>query len=475
MKGLAARKLAVEVLVKVERQGSFANLAMNSAFAIHTLSERDRALATGLVHGVLRHRGELDAILAQFSRKPPAKMTPATRNTLRIAFFQLEHMRDMPPSAVVNTCTEIGKRTGHAGTGAYVNGVLRAYLRAREQGVMTVRDATSCELAPAAPDAPAALASRYAVSEWLVNKWLNCWGEADTRQLLEFYQREPALTLRTCQISVSPDGLQQLLQDKGMKLRPGKLVPACLIVEDRGRRRGPVDKLPGFQEGLFTVQDEPAAFASLVVDPRPGQVVIDLCAAPGGKTCHLAELMANKGRVLAVDTSHRRLSLLKDTRQRLGLTNIEIFAADATNYDPGLQADAVIVDAPCSGTGVINRRSDLRFRAEPDFAALVALQRRLLAHSAKLVLPGGVLVYSTCSLEPEENADNIAWFLSAHPDFQPDSLLPFVPPAYLSDYPDSKSDFAGGWVQLSPVRHGLSGFFLARLRRAQAAACSTSA
>ena len=176
----------------------------------------------------------------------------------------------------------------------------------------------------------------------------------------------------------------------------------------------------------------------------------------------MAEMMENKGRVIAVDTHPNRLELLKKTRQRVGLTNIEVFAADGTVFKADIPADKVLLDAPCTGTGVINRRTDLRFKREsPDIASLVDLQRRLLDNAAHLLKPGGILVYSTCSIEPEENEENLRWFLDTHRDFQPSSLVPFVPQGFLTN----SDSWANGWVQLLPSEHEMSGFFVARLQK----------
>jgi 16S rRNA (cytosine967-C5)-methyltransferase len=236
-----------------------------------------------------------------------------------------------------------------------------------------------------------------------------------------------------------------------------------LIIDDRGDKKGPVDKLPGYKEGLFIIQDEAAAFVSKVVDAKPGEVIVDLCAAPGGKTITMAESMENRGRILAIDLHEKRLEMLKRTRNRVGLTNIEVFTKDGTTYDPGIKVDRVLLDAPCTGTGVINRRADLRYqRQEPDINSLVELQRKLLDNAANMLKDNGVLVYSTCSLEPEENEQNLKWFLETHPQFKTASLLPFVPESFAEN--DAKL-FESGAIQLTPARHDVSGFYIARLEK----------
>jgi 16S rRNA (cytosine967-C5)-methyltransferase len=461
MKGLASRKLAVEVLTAVEVDKAYANIALSSAFKRKTLSERDRAFVTALVQGVLRHRDELDADIGKRSSQPLNKITPPVRNVLRMAFFQLKYMPDIPAAAVVNTATEVGKTVGHAGIGKFVTGVLRGYVRERETKSEDGHKEANEETA-AADDTPAALALRYSVPQWLVERWLQQRGRDQTESLLKFSQAVPPLMVRACESGITTDALVNLFTSHGIKVRRGQLVDSCLIIEDRGKYKGPVDKLPGYADGLFIVQDEAAAFASQAVDAKPGETVVDLCAAPGGKAVHMAEMMEGKGRVLAVDLHENRLNLLKQTRQRVGLTNIQVYAADGTTFDPGAPADRVLIDAPCMGTGVINRRSDLRFKRQaPDVEALVDLQRRLLSHAAEIIRDGGVLVYSTCSIEPEENEQNLRWFLDCFPHFSLSSLKPFAAPGFVQG--PHGDELERGWIQLLPSDHGMSGFFVARL------------
>lgn len=449
--GLASRKLALEALIKIDTDGAYANLALTAAFKRKDLPERDRAFVTALVQGVTRNRQIIDQEISKLSKRPMEKMPASLRNVLRMAVFQLQFMPDMPASAVINTACDLAKKTGHVGQVAFANGILRNFAR-RENTEIT--DAS-------APD-------------WLVTRWLQRFGQEETEKLVAFTREIPAFTLRTCEMSITAQGLLDIFRAKGIICRQGELVPSCLIVEDRGYRKGPVNKLPGYKEGLFTVQDEAASFVAFVVDPKPGEVVIDLCAAPGGKSVHLAELMENKGRVIAIDSHEGRLKLLKETRNRLGLTNIEVETADGTTYTTKesladhIFVDRILIDAPCSGTGVINRRTDLTLnRQAPDMVALVELQKQLLDNAGKLLKPGGILVYSTCSIEAEENEELINWFLKTHQDFQPDSLAPFIKPELISKWQKADKDFAPdkGYLQLLPSRHNQSGFFIARLKK----------
>jgi 16S rRNA (cytosine967-C5)-methyltransferase len=320
------------------------------------------------------------------------------------------------------------------------------------------------------------LATKYAVPSWMVQNWINNYGEEDTVGLLEYAQRRPPLVLRTCSLAITAQGLQGILEGKKIVTTPGLLVPVCLIVTPSKSFHGPPQSLPGFAEGLFAIQDEASAFVSIVLDPKPGEFVVDLCAAPGGKSLHLAELMENSGQLLAIDKSATKLELLKQNRQRLGLTNIQVKAADGATLTLERPADRILVDAPCLGTGVLNRRPDQRFRKKcEDLKQLVEIQRRLLTQAASLVRVGGSIVYSTCSIEPEENIENIAWFLANNPHFEAEDISGYLPEKALETWSlkevtkNSPSQLVNqakaGMIQLLPSRHDVSGFFVSKLSR----------
>jgi 16S rRNA (cytosine967-C5)-methyltransferase len=475
VQGLASRKLALEVLVAIDKENAYANLALNAAFKRKTLSERDRAFVTALVQGVVRNRMQIDEKLGKLSTRPLDKIATPLKNLLRLAVFQLDQMPDIPPSAVLNVSNELAKKVGHAGQSKFANGVLRSYLRKKEKTTGDQAQSSLQEDEHEDDSIPLSqrLSTKYSAPEWLVKRWLANFQEEETRALLASAQTAPKLTVRTCEMSLTADALEKVFHSNGIKCHRGELVPECLIIDEKPR--GLVEKLPGYADGLFSVQDEAAAFVGKVTAPRPGDFVIDLCAAPGGKTLHMAELMQNTGRVLAVDSNASRLNLVKKNRTRLGLQNIELKEADGRTFVSEQQADRVLVDAPCTGTGVMNRRSDLRFnREEVDINQLVEIQRALLSNAACLVKPDGILVYATCSVEPEENFDNIRWFLREFPDFEGDDLSPYLPEKFCQEF---TKDWAGPlcktepemtrlyMLQLLPTRHNVSGFFVSRLHR----------
>lgn len=474
--GIASRKLALETLIKIEKDGAYANLALNAGFEKQNFSEQDRAFVTALVQGVLRNQSLIDQQIQTVSKAPMAKMPPLLRNLLRLAVFQLDNLSETPEHAVLDTSNRLARSLGHEGLVRYTNGVLRSYLRKKQKGE---GDTTSSECKDDADD-PASLSIRYSLPAWLIEKWTNYYGKAETRALLEWTKKEPGFTVRVSEVNVEPKTMLDIMNKNGFAARAGQLVPACLVFEgaDGGKSfRGSPAKLPGFEDGFFVVQDEAAAFVSLVVAPEKGETIVDLCAAPGGKTVHLAEMLENTGRVVAVDKHESRLKLVKDARLKQGLKNLETVAADGREFQLNRLADRVLVDAPCSGTGVINRRTDIRTnRDQTDIQELTALQKDLITNAGRLVKPGGVLVYSTCSLEPEENIQVIEWFLKENPHFKGSSLLPFlsneIQEQWFSNINEetlppvsTRAAAERGYMQLIPTKHGVAGFFVCRLER----------
>lgn len=471
MQGLASRRLAVEVLIKVEQEKAYANLALAAAFRRRSLPERDRAFTTLLVQEIIRHKLQIDQALSRCSKRALAELPVVLLNTLRLGAYQLLFMPDVPKSAAINTAVEVAKLTGHAGSSRYAAGVLNALARNLPE------IEAEAEKNNDNPDNnnPAELAARYSVSDWLAAKWLKQFGDVETVQLLKLSQSIPDLVLRINTEAITTDGYAEILQRHGIGFERGLLVTDCLRITDRGSKKGPLSKLPGYDEGLFAIQDEASAFVAKAVEPRAGELIVDLCAAPGGKSFYMAELMGNKGRIVAVDARAQRLKLLGKERQRLGYTNIETACADGRVFDIAGGADRVLVDAPCTGTGVMNKKADIRLtRTKAELEKLIELQRELLLSAVSILKPGGTLVYATCSLEPEENIDNIDWLLSQRADMHPVSLLEMLPRPFIASLAGAGEivqaktiEQAGkGYLQLHPVFHRQSGFFLAKLSKA---------
>jgi 16S rRNA (cytosine967-C5)-methyltransferase len=478
-RGFQSRKLALDVLLKVNEGGAYSNITLSQALQNCQLSRRDKAFVTLLVQGVTRNLGAVDDVVKRFSKTPLKKLPAVLLNTLRLGVYQLEYLQDTPPSAVLNTSTAVAKACGHKGMASYTTAVLRSYLRAREAegvaGFISNKESETTFESVDAEDADAerqgglnvaVLAQKYSLPEWLVSRWVKNYSEEEALCLIKYSTSAPRIVLRTNELKQTVEELSSTLRGAGVEFEISPLVPSCLVLSSRGRGRGSPSELPGYAEGNFSIQDDTAAFVAKVLDPKPGDCIIDLCAAPGGKALFIGELMGNKGRIIAVDTRANRLDLLKTNRRRLGIMNIEIFEADGTTFEFEPLVDRIIVDAPCSGTGVLNRRADLRHkRKEEDIENLATLQYNLLANAQKLLKPGGVIVYATCTVEPEENERVIDKFLSNHSNFDLEDLNPFFPREIVEEHGLAEV-LRTGKVQILPTIKGLSGFYIARLKKA---------
>lgn len=438
-----ARELALRNLIAIEQGGSYANLARAG---LETLSPADRALAVELVGGVTRRRGALDAYLGRLLTQPLAKLTPAVRNVLRMGAYQILFLARVPAAAAVDEAVKLARLHGHEGVAKLTNGVLRNLIRRRD------------ELAPPSfgDDPVGALIQGASLPGWLAERWHAEFG-AEAEALGAWSVAPPRLALRINTLRQSPAAVHEALDAAGIAYEVSIVAPEGI------RLTTSLDPttLPGWADGWWYVQDEAAMVVARVVDPQPGETVIDVGAAPGGKTTHLAALMGDRGEVLAVDRAPGRLKLLEENCRRLGVTIVRAVEADATDLGALPVADRVLLDVPCSGLGVLPRKPDLRWRQTPEgVAELAVLQGRLLDAAADHVRPGGVMVYSTCTIGRLENQDAVRAFLVRRPDFALDDLTPWLPAPWRPDVED------GGMIQLLPPRHHVDGFFIARLRRA---------
>ncbi len=436
------RATAMKVLLAVHEKGAYANIALADALRRCRFNEQDRRFATELVYGVVKAGETLDWMIQCYSNRPLHKMTPYVREILRLGIFQLFFLDRIPPSAVCNEATELAKKYGHTGTAKFVNAVLRTAVREPEK--VNVPD----------DDEVSYLAVRFQHPRWLIRKWLQMFGRTETEQLCIFDNAPAVLSLRTNLLRISRDDLSLLLQREGAAIRLSNWTPEGILCTGHQA----LDSLLPLREGLCQVQDESSMQVAHVVAPQPGEFVIDMCSAPGGKTTHLAERMKNQGKILALDIYEAKLAYIEKNAKRLGISIIQTKCLDARAAGEiyNGKADRVLVDAPCSGLGVLRRRPDARWRKkEEDIGQLPLLQRAILDSAALAVRPGGVIVYSTCTIVPQENEEVVQSFLHDHDNFRLDaagSYLPLQP---------SKKDM----VQFYPQRDGIDGFFIARLVR----------
>ncbi|MGI6604519.1 MAG: 16S rRNA (cytosine(967)-C(5))-methyltransferase RsmB [bacterium] len=442
-----ARSVALTVLRRVEEEGAYANLLLAPALAKSGLESRERALATELVYGAVRTRNTLDWALLQRSKLPPEKIDPAIRAVLRLGAYQILFTR-VPPAVACSAAVDQAKEVSNAGSARFVNALLRRLARERDK----------LEYPDVEQEPVRHIALKYSHPEWLVERWLERWGVSETIALCQTNNEPPTLTLRTNTTRISRRELVAYFEEKGFAVGHHLYAPEALHLKGTGD----VSRLPGFPEGLYTVQDESSMLAAHALAPQKGEAVLDACAGPGGKTTHLAQLMQDKGEILALDVHLHKTKLIRTSAQRLGLRSIEAVPGDARALPQDYQHrfQRVLVDVPCSGTGVLRRRPDLRWHKTPqELASLPPLQLAILEGAAAGVAPGGVIVYSTCSLEPEENLAVVKEFLTRHNDFTLDDLEP-----YLGGY-ISAASLKEGYLELVPHRHKVDGFFLARLRQ----------
>jgi 16S rRNA (cytosine967-C5)-methyltransferase len=413
------------------------------------LSAVDEALATELTYGTLRQRALVDWALGQFTRTPLDALPPRIRTVLRLSAYQLLFLDRVPARAACSEAVELAKRVGHPGTARLVNAVMR-------------RLAASPPVIPADEETVEGIALRYSHPAWLVRRWVDRFGLDGTRALCAANNRTPPSAIRLNTLRGTPLHVAQRLAEMGVATLPSRLLP-------EGRRilsAAPAARQAAHEGGWVSYQDEGSMLVSRLVAPRPGEMVIDACAAPGGKTTHLAALMENDGRVVACDLRPAKLAALDRHCTRLGVTIVESRHLDALRVGAEYPeaADRVLVDAPCSGLGVLRRRPEIRWRLSPDhLAGLAARQRAILWGASSAVRPGGLLVYSVCSVEPEEGPAIASAFLASRPEFEPLAIAGW-PTGGEGGAPPTVPD-APGTAFLYPHLSDTDGFFVAAFRR----------
>jgi 16S rRNA (cytosine967-C5)-methyltransferase len=442
-----SRQFAVECLVEWDRRKQPIAPMVEAIIYRSALKPEDRHLAVNMVQGVLRRMQDLDATIGRFSKVPVRKMKPLTLMTLRVGVFQILFLDRIPDSAAVNETVKVMKGSRQPRWLVnFVNGVLRNIVRNKKE----LPD----------PDTDTGLdGSTLNHPDWLVQRWNDHFGPERTRAICRENNTEPHLALRVNTRLSSGEELAELFRREGYAVRPGRYAPDSLVLEDFS---GPVSALPGYGDGLFHVQDEAAQLVTLLLGPfAEGARYLDGCAGLGGKTCQLAQLMPDRAELVAVEPDRYRVKLLRENLQRLHLDAVAVYHGRLDAFcaeNSGLFA-GVLVDAPCSGTGVVRRHPDIRWnRRQEDLHSYQLQQADLLEQAASLVEPGGILVYATCSMEPEENVDVVEAFLEKHSGFAAEDCKAFLPEAA------AVAVTASGFFAPVPA-DGMDGFFGARLVR----------
>jgi len=447
-----ARQVAFMALLKIE-QGQFADAALQQALAKAKLKAVDRRFVTELVYGVTRRRRTLDALIDQYSNKEGDRQPLKLRILLRLGLYQMRYLTQVPVSAAVNTSVDLAKQNGLKGLSGVVNGLLRRYSResAPQTGESQPRDPLKLP-----QEAIAHLGVLHSYPDWILKVWSEQISLSDLDALCQYFNQPPSIDLRVNRLQATREKVLEAFEDGGIEADAISITTHGIRLRHHA---GDIRALPGYNEGWWSVQDASAQGVVELLAPEPGEIIIDACAAPGGKTTQIAEAMGDRGLVWACDRQAKRLRRVEENQQRLKLHSIQTKALDMRSPDLGdlPSCDRVLIDAPCSGLGTLNRHADARWQQTPETVAEQAIiQTGLLNRTSRLVKPEGVLVYATCTLHPAENEQQIQQFLKTHPDWN------IEPPA--ADSPLAVWTQPEGWLKIWPHQHQMDGFFMARLR-----------
>ena len=441
----SARDVALKALKNVFRDNAYASQALDRELSAARLSDEDRRLAASMFYFTLENRLRIQSLI---STKVQSRPDPEIMDILTLAAAQILFMDKIPDHAAVDEAVKQTRKARRESMTALVNAVLRGLIRDRDAGALTLPDRE---------DEPEKyISEKYSVSLELVARLVKAYGVDLTEQIVAWTPDRHSETIRPNTMRLNREEFELWLNDHGFEWEKATVKGAYRI-----RNAGRIAAHEGYRKGLFSIQGESSMLAAQAVQAKAGMQVLDACAAPGGKSCLLAETMKGAGRVFAWDLHEHRVDLIRAAASRLGLENIRTQIRDAAKKNENFidMMDAVLVDAPCSGLGVMGDKPDIKYRLTGDtIDALVPIQRGILEACAQYVRPGGLLVYSTCTILPEENQKQIAAFLANHPEFAPDADETWLPEGLRSGYQN-------GMLQLLPCRDGLDGFFIARLRR----------
>ena len=435
------RDAALTILLAVDKNQAYSNLLLHQTIEKYKLDVKDRGLLTEITYGTLQHKLTLDYYLEPFIH---GKVDLWVRWLLRMSLYQMHYLSRIPAHAAVNEAVEIAKRRGHKGIASMVNGILRSILR---EGVRSTNDIK---------DPNERLAIETSHPQWLVDRWVESYGYEETAEMLRENNIQPVQTVRVNTTKATVENVLTTLEREGVKAVRSEVMPECVHLQT-----GQAARTAAFRHGLITIQDESSMLPANVLNPQPGMKVLDMCAAPGGKTTHMAEKMQNEGSILAMDLHPKKLDLIEENTARLGLEIVQTAPVDgrkAASFLPKESFDAVLVDAPCSGLGVMRRKPDIKYtKREEDLESLQTIQLAILDNAAQVLKPGGRLVYSTCTVDKRENEGTVEAFLSQHPEMESESLTN-LPEKLLAKQNN-------GMLQVFPQDFGSDGFFVAAFRK----------
>lgn len=442
------RELVLGILLEVTRDGEYSHIALRNVLNKYQyLDKKERAFITRVTEGTLERMIEIDYIINQFSKVKVNKMKPVIRNILRSAVYQLKYMDGIPNSAVCNEAVKLATKKGFANLKGFVNGVLRNI----ERNLDTITY-------PDESDLVAHLSVKYSMPEWILKQWMGMYSRETIETMLQDFLEEKPTTIRCNQNQITVDALVEKLEKEGVHVEKHPYLPYALWISSYNY----LADLESFQDGAFHVQDISSMLVAQIAQPKEGDAVIDVCAAPGGKSLHMAEMLKGTGHVEARDLTDYKVNLIWENIMRSGMKNIEAVRFDATVLDEESieKADIVVADLPCSGLGVLGKKTDLKYKmTEKTQDDLVALQRDILSKVKEYVKPDGTLVYSTCTIHEKENLGNVHWFLENNKEFELVSIKELLC--------DELKDYVveGGCLQLLPGVHEGDGFFIAKFKK----------
>jgi len=431
--------MALRILYGIEEEGLQAQDGIDFYCRENKTSNLDRRFITELVNGTTKLRRRIDFGIQTFLNEKLEKLTPWIRNILRMGIYQVDYMDKVPESAAVNESVKLAKKYGHSGTVGLVNAVLRNYIREKDKVLIPRENPVEF------------LGIFYSFPDWMVEKWLSEYGEENTIKLCGYFNSRPKISFRVNLLKTDPDAVEKKLKTEKIEYQKSRWL------ENFYTFSSPVDleNLDILNQGLIYIQDESTALPVLLLNPNPGETVLDLCAAPGGKTILMAEKMQNKGKIIALDKNLSKLKLISENCQRLGVKIVETKMGDGTDFTTE-PADKILIDAPCSGLGVLERNAEARWsKQEKDLKRLSQLQLELLNNAKDLLKKGGIMVYSTCSLAKEENEMVIEKFLQGNKNFSLPDAAEYVNP----ELTENK------FVKTYPFSHNTDGSFAAKLKK----------
>ena len=436
------REIAYKVLLDIEKNKNYSNMAINKHFKDVKMSNQDRGLATEIIYGVIENKYYIDYMIDKLSKVKTNKMEIYVKTLLRMGIYQIMFLNSISDYAAVNETVNLAKKKNSKVSG-FINGILRNVIRQKEEiGKVKTKDDVDY------------LSIKYSYDKWMIRNWMIHFGKEFTEELLEANNERPNIYLRTNTLKITRDELIEKLEKQNIKAEKVNVVEEAIKVE----HLKDIENNSLYKEGLFTVQDVSSMLVGKVMNPKENSLVLDVCSAPGGKTTHMATLMNNTGQVVSRDIYDHKLKLIKAASKRLGLTNVDVEEFDGMKLDRESigKFDYVLADVPCSGLGIIRRKPEIKYKEKEEFRQLPPIQKKILENASKYVKVGGTLIYSTCTIQDSENIDVVNEFLQKNKNFE---LVP------IKEVNVDLENQEKGYMKIYPNVHNMDGFFISKLIR----------